>query len=55
MDNHYLQLAGLTITGLVKDDSDDKLIYGLKLSDGKIAWILQDPEGNGPGFLDITQ
>ena len=58
---HYSQLVGYTVTGLAVDDSDEDNFgdpwMGLPLQNGKrtkIAWVLMDPEGNGPGFLDIV-
>ena len=58
---HYSQLVGYTVTGLAVDDSDEDNFgdpwMGLTLQNGKrkkIAWVLMDPEGNGPGFLDIV-
>lgn len=48
-NNHYGQLRGKTIVNIVKDGE----FYGLVMDDGTCAWIQQDPEGNGPGFLDI--
>lgn len=59
MIKHLQPLVGKTVTGLCIDDSKETLadlhrpLYGLRFSDGSIAWILQDPEGNGPGFLEI--
>ena len=29
--------------------------FALELSDGTFVSILRDPEGNGPGFLDVTE
>lgn len=52
---HYSQLVGRKITGLVEDDTDGNFhsIPGFKLDNGAVCWILCDPEGNGPGFLEI--
>ena len=51
-------LVGLTITGGVKDDTGE--CWGFCVEgkrDGKIVkkvvFVLADPEGNGPGFLEI--
>lgn len=49
----YSQLKGKTIKRIVVDNSDHENVYGLLFTDGTIAWILCDPEGNGPGFLEI--
>lgn len=56
MAKHYGQLVGRKIVEVTVDRScfSDPL-YGLELDDGSSAYILCDPEGNGPGFLDITK
>ena len=56
-------LVGGTITGVVMEPDDEanegfgEVAYGLevKCADGmtRIAWVLMDEEGNGPGALDI--
>jgi hypothetical protein len=60
MEQYYQQIVGATITGLAVDDTDNDFgddLWALKLKtkDGRaaIAWIMADPEGNGPGFLAI--
>lgn len=53
MEKHLNRLVGQKIKRVVKDSSDEEAVYGLEFETGMIAWILQDPEGNGPGFLDI--
>jgi len=54
---HYGQLMGKRVVRIVKDDGADDfggdVFYALVFDDGTTAWILQDEEGNGPGFLDI--
>ena len=30
-------------------------IDGLRFDDGAVAWIQQDPEGNGPGHLALEK
>jgi hypothetical protein len=35
--------------------SSGQVFYGLEFTDGSIAWIDCDPEGNGPGFLKIQR
>jgi hypothetical protein len=52
------QLTGLTITGGAVDDTGG--FWGFVAEgrkDGaavkKVVFVLQDPEGNGPGFLEI--
>ena len=60
VEQHYQQIVGATITGLAVDDTNNDFgddIWALKLTtkDGRaaMAWIMADPEGNGPGFLAI--
>jgi hypothetical protein len=50
---HYGKLIGKIVTRIVKDPESE--CRGLLFSDGTIAWISQDEEGNGPGFLDISE
>jgi len=50
---HYGQLIGKKVTKIAKEADGE--FYGLIFNDGTIAWILQDPEGNGPGFLNIEK
>ncbi|MEN6550160.1 MAG: hypothetical protein ABFE07_29300 [Armatimonadia bacterium] len=53
---HLHQLVGKKVTGVAKDsDSEFDATYGLMFEDGTIAWIMCDPEGNGPGHLDIVK
>jgi len=54
MLKYYSQFIGKTIAGIVQD-ALDKRIYGLVLNDKTVLWIMSDPEGNGPGFLEITK
>jgi len=55
--NHLHQLKGKTVANVCYAPPDavtfTPAIYGLEFTDGTTAWILQDPEGNGPGHLDI--
>lgn len=51
--SEYSKLVGKTVQKIVKDSADGEPFYGLQMSDGTVAWIEQDPEGNGPGFLRI--
>jgi len=44
-------LVGKRISGLIKDKSGH---FGFELEDKTTVWILCDPEGNGPGFAEIT-
>ena len=51
---HYGKLTGKLVKTIVTDGgSEGQECFGLKFTDGTIAWIMCDPEGNGPGFLDI--
>lgn len=44
-------LVGKTVTGyLVDRDGTGCLIF----NDGTRAWILADPEGNGPGHVEVV-
>lgn len=52
---HLNQLRGKTVKEVIVDPSDLGIgpIYGLSFTDGTDAWIMCDPEGNGPGHLEI--
>jgi hypothetical protein len=50
---HLTKLVGKKVTGVVYDPAAD--IFALKLTGRTYAWILCDPEGNGPGHLDIQE
>lgn len=54
---HYGQLIGKKVSKIAKkaDGVFHDEFYGLIFNDGTIAWILQDPEGNGPVFLNIEK
>jgi len=56
----YQQLVGAVITGIAVTPDNEFVGLKLMLCRGlvgppveKIAWVQQDPEGNGPGFLAI--
>lgn len=51
---HYSQLVGHKVVNVVRDVGDNET-YGLLFSNGATAWVMCDPEGNGPGFLDIQE
>lgn len=61
--SEYKKLVGMKVMGIVVDPGEDgfiPMVFGIQLSGttkGKkkniIAWILCDPEGNGPGFLSV--
>jgi len=56
MIEHLSPLIGHKVTGLVKDPSPGVgPIWGLRFDDGTMAFILCDPEGNGPGHLEIQK
>lgn len=50
---HLSKLKGKTVLDIVKDPSDGDDFYGLHFTDDTVAWVMRDPEGNGPGHLDI--
>lgn len=53
---HATRLVGRRITGLVLElDADVGAIPGLELDDRTVLFVLSDPEGNGPGFLDVRR
>jgi len=54
-EQYYGKLTGKKVHKVVHADPEggDKQCYGLQFTDGTIAWIMCDPEGNGPGHLDI--
>lgn len=45
------------IVDIVKDDEDLCLGLDIITYDGKriIAWVLEDADGNGPGYLQLQQ
>ena len=53
MLKHLEQLVGQTITGLLQD-KDEPEIVGFQTKSFDV-WVLCDPEGNGPGFLEIEK
>jgi hypothetical protein len=53
-EKEYLKLKGKTVKRVVNDGgAGHDRCYGLQFADGTIAWIMSDPEGNGPGFLSL--
>lgn len=52
---HYKQLIGKTITEIRFEEFDNGNIVVLGFNDNSTAVVLCDPEGNGPGFLDIQK
>lgn len=60
MEQHLGQLMHATIVGIARDHDEEegKVFFGLVVeldnrTRRKIAWIQCDPEGNGPGHLNI--
>ncbi len=62
MREHLSQLIGLSVADVVlmagSEAEFGEKAYGLRFEPNDagvnyIVWILRDPEGNGPGFLDI--
>ena len=54
----YSKLKGKTVRLVIRDSAPAELggtCYGLEFTDGTLAWIMMDPEGNGPGFLEIVE
>lgn len=48
-------LVGCTITAAVLDEDGEN--YGFEVMDcgrKRTVFVMMDPEGNGPGFLDIN-
>ena len=59
LDRLVPELAGLTITGGAVDDTGEYWGFTAKgKQDGKTVektvFVMADPEGNGPGFLEIN-
>jgi hypothetical protein len=60
LDRLIPELVGLTITGCAVDDTGE--FWGFvaegkqdKKTVKKVVFVLCDPEGNGPGFLEIEE
>ncbi len=55
----FTQLKGFTIGSpiVTPDDEEHERMFGFQVTrgDGMVrqVWVLRDPEGNGPGWLDI--
>ena len=51
----YRKLIGRRVVGVVKSPARRTMreLYGLAFDDRTVAWVMCDPEGNGPGFLEI--
>jgi hypothetical protein len=48
------RLVGQRITGLIRAGENDPEFVGFTTGVYDV-WVLCDPEGNGPGFLDIQK
>jgi len=55
MAGRLMPLVGQKIDGIVYDESGEFPVVGLRLASGAVVWILCDPEGNGPGHLEIQE
>jgi hypothetical protein len=59
IEKYLSQLKNKKVVGLALDTLSEaefgEPVYGLQFDDGTIAWILCDPEGNGPGHLAIEK
>jgi hypothetical protein len=56
LEKHLEPLVGHRIVEIIEDsDYADNGFYGFRLDDGTLVWVLMDPEGNGPGHLDIEK
>ena len=56
LTSHYSQLIGRTVESIVFEKFDgcaDQPVPVLRFTDGTSAAVMQDPEGNGPGHLEI--
>ena len=51
------ELAGLTITGGAADDTGEYWGFRVRDKDAveKTVFVLADPEGNGPGWMEISE
>ncbi len=50
--NELRPLVGQRILSLVRDTEGH---FGFKTDRGITVWIMRDPEGNGPGFVEVVQ
>ena len=58
LDRLVPELVGLTITGAAVDETGEYWGFVASGKKGtksikKVVFVLSDPEGNGPGFLEI--
>ncbi len=53
-ERHAGRLVGRRIERLcIAPDTDIGPLPGFELDDGTTVWVLEDPEGNGSGFLEF--
>ena len=60
LDRLVPELVGMTIVGGTVDDSGEFFGFTVEGKRGgkaakKVVFVLCDPEGNGPGFLEIEE
>ena len=60
LDRLIPELVGLTITGGAVDDTGEFWGFTVEGRKGrktvkKVVFVLCDPEGNGPGFLEVEE
>lgn len=50
-------LVGGTITNAILSTDREEYGFAVRCRDGKprVVWVMSDPEGNGTGFLEITE
>jgi hypothetical protein len=49
-------LVGGMVVGIIVDTDNEFFGLAVRKNDKKYhVWVLQDPEGNGTGFLDIEE
>jgi hypothetical protein len=54
---NFSPLIGKTVKAVVRDGGSEwtEEFFGLEFTDGTVAWVLRDPEGNGRGHLQIEK
>ena len=53
--DHYGQLLGRTVKRILFERYEGQVLPCLEFADGSTAAVFCDPEGNGPGYLDIQK
>ena len=54
LPDYYGKVVGKTIEKVVLENFEGQPLPVLYFTDGSTATVMCDPEGNGPGHLDIT-